>query len=56
MTRELAFVLAASFSTRLRASLPERGRWSKKPQDPRFHSPITPQMMRSPAFPAGSLV
>jgi hypothetical protein len=23
--------------------------------DPEVHSPITPQMMRSPAFPAGSL-
>ena len=23
---------------------------------PKAHSPITPQMMRSPAFPAGSLV
>jgi hypothetical protein len=32
------------------------GELKKTSARPKAHSPITPQMMRSPAFPAGSLV
>jgi hypothetical protein len=42
--------------SRLIYPTPGFGALKKTSARPKAHSPITPQMMRSPAFPAGSLV